>query len=133
MKGSRDRDDHGKVRAVRRVEIEKEIVRVFEVAEAAGPGIVIDAPKPRQEQKRRAVIRGRVVNLLSFFFGLERRGLEPIWQAFAQVLLKKGLPVDSIRIASQNQSAVLEKGQHVIRHSIVVGEKLALGVTGFGK
>src|SRR5215470_14697145 len=133
MQRSRDGNDYREVRAVGRVEIEKEIVRVLKVVKAAGPRIMVNATKARQKEQGSAVARRRVMNLFAAFLGFERYSLEPFGQAFAQILLKKSLSVDSVGIAPQNQCAVLEKRQNVIRHSIVVGQKVALRVPGLRK
>src|SRR5262249_11627065 len=133
MQRSRDGNDYREVRAVRRVEIEKEIVWVVEVVKATGPRIMIDATKSRQKQQGSAVARCRIMNLFPTFLQLDRNGLEPFGQTLWQILLKKRLSVDSVGIPPQNQCAVLEKRQNVIPHSIVVGQKVALRVTGLRK
>src|SRR5262249_7122497 len=127
MQCSRNGNDHGKICAVGRIEVKEEIIRVLKVVEAACPRVMVDATKARQEEQGSAVARRCIVNLLAAFLGIERNGLEPLRQAFAQVLLKERLPIDSIGVTPQNQCAVLEKRQDVVRHAVVVGEKVALG------
>src|SRR5215472_8028422 len=43
MERSRNRNNHGEIRSIGRVQIEEKIVRMLEVIEPAGPRIVVDA------------------------------------------------------------------------------------------
>ena len=51
MQRSRNRNYYGKFRAIGRIQVEKEVVGVLQVVQRAGPGIVVNATKPRQEQE----------------------------------------------------------------------------------
>src|SRR5258707_4307882 len=75
--------DHRNLSAVGGVEVEKEIVRMFEVREAAGPGIVIYATESGEKQKGSAVVRGCVVNFLPSLFGIERRSFKRLRDSLA--------------------------------------------------
>src|SRR6266481_7579010 len=106
---------------------------MVEISNAIGPRIVVDAAEASQKEKGSAVVGGRVLDGLPFFFRINRHGCEPLRHAFAQIFLKKSLSLDSVGIASQNQSPIAQKGQDEIRHAVVVGQKIPLGMTGLGK
>src|SRR5216684_4893150 len=106
MKSSSDSNDDRKFRAIRWIQIEEEVVRMVKVGEAIGPRVVVDATQTRQEKQGTTVVGRRVLNYLTAMFGIHRNGLEPLRQTFAHVLLKKSLSLNSIGIASQNQSPV---------------------------
>ena len=131
----RDGDNHGEIGAVGRVEVEKEIVGMIDVGGAAAPGIVIDAAEAGEIQKRGAVAGYGVVNFFAVALGVDRNGVEPVGEAvdFTEVFLKEGLPFDAVGIPAENQGTILEEGENVIRHAVVVGKEVAFGVTGLGE
>src|SRR5713226_1757587 len=100
MQSSSDGDNHGKISPVGRVEVEEKVVGMIEIGVAAGPGVVVDAAEAGQEQKRGAIVGGRVVYFFSALFGIEGYGCEPFRDALAQIFLKKGLSLDPVRIAA---------------------------------
>src|SRR2546429_4326115 len=122
MESSSDRDYDGEIRALGRIEVEEEVVRMLQIGKATGPGIVVDATEAGQKQQGSAIVGGRVVNFFSTLFGIEGHGCEPFRDPLAQVFLKERLALDSVRIATQNQSPVAEKGQDKIGHAVVVGQ-----------
>src|SRR5712691_7890082 len=109
MQSSGNRDDHGEIGALGRVEVEETVVGMLKIGIAAGPGIVVDATEAGQKQKGSAVIGGCVVNFFSSFFGIKRHGCEPLRYAFAQIFLKESLYFDSDRIAAQEKRPIAEK------------------------
>src|SRR5437667_6073922 len=98
--------NHGKFRAVRWIQIKKEVVRMIEIVITIGPWVVVDAAQARQEKQGSAVAGRRELNDFTAMFRIYRNCLEPVRQAFAYVLLKKSLSLDSVGVASQNQSPV---------------------------
>src|SRR6267143_5663335 len=118
MKRSSDSHDNGEFRAVRRIQVEEEVVRMVKVGIAVGPRVVIDAAEAGQEQQGSAVVGRRVVNYLTTMFGIHRNRLEPLRQTFAQIFLKKSLALDSVGIAAQYQSLIAQKGQNEIAHAV---------------
>ena len=70
------------------------------------------------------------MNFFASSFGVNGYGLEPLGQSFADIFLKKGLALDSIGIAAQDQGASAEKRQDEVGCPIVVGEQIAFRITG---
>src|SRR5258708_6074711 len=66
-------------------------------------------------------------------FGIHRNRLEPVRHSLAQIFLKKSLALDSIRIASQNQSPIAQKRQNEVSRAVVISQQVSLGVAGFGE
>src|SRR6266404_3572458 len=97
---------------------------MIEIVITIGPRIVVDAAEAGQKEKGSAVVGGRVLDGLPFFFRINRHGCEPLWHAFPQIFLKESLALDPVGIASQNQSPVAQKGQDEIRDVVVVGQKI---------
>lgn len=128
-----DGDDDGKIGAIGGIEVEEKIVRMLGIADAVGPWVVVNAAEAGEKKERGAIASGGVVNLLATLFGVYRNGLEPIGQAFAQILLKKRLALDAAGITAQNEGAILEKRKDAAGDGIVVGEEIALGVAGLGE
>ena len=106
---------------------------MIEIVITIGPWVVVDAAQARQEKQGSAVIGRRELNDFTAMFGIYWNRLEPIRQAFAHVLLKKSLSLDSVGVASQNQSPVAEKRQDEIRRAVVVGQQIPFGIAGLRK
>src|SRR5437016_6849759 len=98
--------NHGKCRAVRWIQIKKEVVRMIEIVITIGQWVVVDATQARQEKQGSAVIGRRVLNYLTAMFGIDGNRLEPLRQTFAHVLLEKSLSLDSVGVSTQNQSPI---------------------------
>src|SRR5580700_4238597 len=128
-----DRNHNGEFRAVRWIQIKEEIVGVFEIGGARGPGIVVDATEAGQKEKGSAVVGGGIMDFLPFALGIHGDSFKPFRQAFAYVFLKESLAFDSVRIAAQNQRAVAEKRKDEVGDLVVVGQKVAFRVAGFWK
>src|SRR6266550_2115899 len=111
MENSGDRDYNGEIGALRRIEIEEEIVRMLKIGIAAGPRVVVDATEAGQKQQGGPIVGGRVVYFFSAFFGIDEHGCKPLWYPLAQVLLKESLALDSVWAAAQNQRPIAEKRQ----------------------
>src|SRR5580692_4726964 len=133
VKRLRDRNHNGKFRAIRWIQIKEEIVGVFEIGRARGPGIVIDATEAGQKEKGSAVVGSGIMDFLPFALGIHGDGFKPFRQAFAYVFLKESLAFDSVGIAAQNQRAVAEKRKDEVGDLVVVGQKVAFRVAGFWK
>ena len=103
MKSSSDGDGDGEIGALRRIEIVKEIIGVIEIGVTAGPRIVVDAAEAGQEEKGSAIVRSGIVNFLASSLRIDGHGFEPIRNTFAHIFLKKGLALDSVGVAAQNQ------------------------------
>src|SRR5207302_9343747 len=125
--------NHGKFRAIRWIKFKKEVVRMIEIVITIGPWVVVDAAQARQEKQGSAVAGRRELNDFGAMFGIHGNRLEPLRQAFAHVLLKKSLALDSVGVASQNQSSIAQKGQDEIRHAVVVGQQIPFRVAGLRK
>src|SRR5579863_2196401 len=94
---------------------------------------MIDAAQSGEIKQRGQVVSDYVLDIFPFPFRRDACRFDPLRQALRHVFLKKRLPLDSVRIAAQNQRTVLEKRQQIIRDPIVVGHQIAFGVAGFGK
>src|SRR6476661_5368458 len=100
MERTSNRNRHGKICAFGRIEVEEKIIGMFDVIEAVGPGIVVDATQAGQEKQGGAVVGSGVLNFLAAPFGIDPNGLEPIRDAFMHVFLKKSLAFNSVRVAA---------------------------------
>ena len=78
-----DGDDDVELGAIGGIEVEEKIVRMVEIGNRAGPGIVVDAAEAGEKQERSEVIGGGVVNFFAAFFRVDGNGLEPIGETFA--------------------------------------------------
>src|SRR5258708_15973280 len=106
---------------------------MIEIVITIGPRVVVDAAQACQEKQRDTVVGRSVLNYLTAMFGIHRNRLEPLRQTFAQVLLKKSLSLDSVGVASQDQSPIAKKRQDEIGHAVVVGQQIPFGVARLGK
>ncbi len=94
--------------AFRGIEIDEREVGIFERANAAHPGILIDAGQIRQIQQRGAVVANDVVNLVLIVFGKDRLQPHPLGNFVLGVLLEEEVVVDSVGIAFQRERAVAQ-------------------------
>src|SRR5215469_7013058 len=105
LERSSDGYHHREFCTIGRIEIEEKVVGVVEIIQAARPRVLVDTAEPGKKEKGSTIRGGCIVNRFSFFFGFNRRGHKPVRHALAQVLLKKSLALDPVRIATQHQGA----------------------------
>src|SRR5258706_7982197 len=91
--------DHVKLRALGGIEIEKNVVGMDFIIEAARPGIMIDAAEIREIEQVREVVRDEVGHLGLSFLGINQYGSQPIWPRRRRFFLKKEFPVDAIGVS----------------------------------
>src|SRR5260221_5146230 len=104
---------------------------MIDVVIPIGPWVVIDATQARQEKQRRAIVGGRVLDYFTAMFGIHRNRLEPVRHSLAQIFLKESLALDSVWIAPQNQSSIVQKWQNENSHAVIISKQVPLGVAGF--
>src|SRR6516162_4829621 len=103
---------------------------MVQIIEAARPRILVNAAESGKKEKGSAVLRGCVMNGLSFFFGFNRHRQKPIRYALAQILLEKRLALDPVGIATQHQGAIAQERQDKVGDSVVISQQIPLRVTG---
>src|SRR5437879_9824664 len=133
MENSSDRDYNGEIGALRRIEVEEEIVRMLKIGIAAGPRVVVDATEAGQKQQGGPIVGGGVVYFFSAFFGIEGHGCKPFWYPLAQVLLKESMALDSVWVGARNHRPSVENRHDDVGHAVVVGQEISFRVAGRGK